>query len=67
MYLVRSIGRTLLAPCYIEELMKYLLLIFLASCSMLKTYPDSPAEEWVEAAILEYSGLDIDFTSTDGK
>jgi len=34
---------------------------------MLNTYPDSPVEEWIESTILEYSGLDIDFTSTDGK
>lgn len=58
---------TLWATCCIEELMKYLLLIFLSSCSMLNTYPDSPVEEWIESTILEYSGLDIDFTSTDGK
>lgn len=48
--------------------MKFILLSFIiTSCSMLNTYPDSPVEEWVESAILEYSGVNIDFTSTDGK
>lgn len=48
--------------------MKFIILSFImTSCSMLKTYPDSPAEEMVESVIRDYTGLDIDFTSTDGK
>lgn len=48
--------------------MKYLpLLMITTACSLLNIYPDSPAEEWVEAEIRQYTGLDIDFTSTDGK
>jgi len=47
--------------------MKYLLLTFMTSCSLLQMYPDSSPEEWVEAEIHYYTGLDIDFTSTDGK
>lgn len=40
------------------------LVLTLSSCS---SAPDSPAEEYLEAKIRDYTGLDIDLTSEDGK
>lgn len=41
--------------------------IFTCSCSWIKNHPDSMPEEFFESLIEQYTGLDIDFTSTDSK